>query len=55
MSSAPARNRTIWWLALAVALLAGAVGAYYYYFVSTHMAEPAPGATTAAMLGCVRL
>jgi hypothetical protein len=44
MSSAPARNRTIWWLALAVALLAGAVGAYYYYFVSTHMAEPAPAA-----------
>jgi hypothetical protein len=46
-------NRTIWWVALLVALLAGAVGAYYYYFVSTHMAEPvaaptAPPATVGA-------
>ena len=47
MSPTPPRNRTIWWLALAVALLAGAVGAYYYYFVRTHMAEPAPAAPSA--------
>jgi hypothetical protein len=42
------RNRAIWWLALAVAVLAGAVGAYYYYFVSTHLVEPAPMAPSAA-------
>jgi hypothetical protein len=40
-------NRSIWWVALLVALLAGAVGAYYYYFVSTRMAEPAPAAPPA--------
>jgi len=48
MSRNPQPNRTIWWLALAVAALALAVGAYYYYFVSTHMAEPAPLAPSAA-------
>jgi len=43
----PPRTRAIWWLALAVAVLAGAVGAYYYYFVSTHMTEPAAVAPSA--------
>ena len=43
----PPRNRAVWWLALAVAVLAGAVGAYYYYFVSTHLVEPAPMAPSA--------
>ena len=40
-------NRTIWWVALLVALLALAVGAYYYYFVSTRMTEPVPAAAPA--------
>ena len=41
-SRTPRPGRAIWWVALLVALLACAVGAYYYYFVSTRMAEPAP-------------
>jgi len=41
-SRTPRPSRSIWWVALLVALLAGAVGAYYYYFVSTRMAQPAP-------------
>ncbi len=41
------RSRAIWWVALLVALLAGALGAYYYYFVSTHVAQRAPAAPPA--------
>jgi Protein of unknown function (DUF3014) len=40
-------SRSIWLVVLVVALLAIAIGAYYFYFVSTHLAEPAPAAPPA--------
>ncbi len=40
-------NRSIWWAALVIAVLAVAIGVYYYYFVSAHMAPPAPVAPPA--------
>lgn len=42
------RSRSLRWVALAALILAAAMGAYYYYFVSTHMPAPAPVAPPAA-------
>lgn len=41
------RSRSLRWVALAALILAAAMGAYYYYFVSTHMPESAPVAPPA--------
>jgi Protein of unknown function (DUF3014) len=46
-SRKPSSSRAIWWVALAVAVLAIAIGAYYFYFVSTHLAEPVTAAPPA--------
>lgn len=44
------RNRSLRWVALAALILAAAMGAYYYYFVSTHapVIVPAPVAPPVA-------
>lgn len=41
------RSRSLRWVALAALVLAAAMGAYYYYFVSSHMPAPAPVAPPA--------
>ena len=41
------RSRSLRWVALVALILAAAMGAYYYYFVSRHMPEPAPAAPSA--------
>jgi len=43
----PSGSGSLRWVALAVLILAAAMGAYYYYFVSTHMPAPAPVAAPA--------